>query len=111
VTELKYSEIESANFQGNTQDTFVILRNFKEVDIKSILIDQMRVNPLAYYAILENSNVDKMQEFNDSVTYMNIVIPKEWVDESRISLKIVKKNNFALCFINGYEQDALDLEG
>lgn len=72
----KDRENESLNLSVDEHEqTLLYCRNFNEDEIKSIIIDQMRVNPIVYYEIQLNSSIDKIFEFNDVVIFYNIVIP------------------------------------
>ncbi len=61
--------------------------------------------------MLENSNVDKVYEYNGTTVYSNIVVPVDWIEEEYLSVSLVKKGRVALCFILNRSRETFDLEG
>ena len=94
-----------------SEQTLLFCWNFNEDEIKAVLIDQMRVNPIVYYEVLLTSTIDKVFEFNDVVIFFNIVIPsRDDHPENHIILKVVKKGNVAAMFINDVDYKNFDFE-
>ena len=60
------------------KETLVFCRNFTESQIRSMIVEKMRANPLIYYEVLLNSPIDKYQEFSDNTQFYNIVIPGDF---------------------------------
>ena len=70
----------------------------------------MKINPIVFYEVLLNSMIDKVYEFNDTVIYYNIVIPMTYLSADHVILKLIKKGNVAVMFINDTGVDSFPIE-
>ena len=96
---------------NDREQTLLICRNFNEDEIKTVLIEQMRVNPIVFYEVLLNSTIDKVFEFNDVAIFYNVVIPGPADSpDDLIIVKIVKKGPVAALFINDVDYAEWDFE-
>lgn len=71
-------------------------------------MNNFHVNPVLYSSILQNSATDHIFEFNQTTLYFNIAVPLDWVKESYVLLKLIKKDNISILLINGINDQEFD---
>jgi len=74
------------------------------MELKRFVVDHLGLSFQILLWLLENSNVDKIDVFDDSL-YMNIALPLEWFNEDFLSVKIIKNEKYTLCFYNQEKKD------
>lgn len=94
---------------GPEDETLIMCINFREKELKTILIDKLNVNPIMFYEWMLLSPVDKMFEFDENSVYYNMIINKDNFEETPLILRIIRKQNFAVIIVTQGELDAFQL--
>lgn len=74
------------------------------------MIELLKVNPITFYSVLQNSNTDRFFEFNGNSFFFNIVIPADWIKDSHIIAKFVQKGKIGVVFLNDVAKKTFDIE-
>ena len=94
---------------GPEDETLIMWINFREKELKTILLDKLNLNPIIFYEWMLLSPVDKLFEFDENSIFYNMVINKDNFEETPLILRIVRKQNFVVIIVTQGELDAFQL--
>lgn len=87
------------------EETLIMCLNFRDNELKKLLVDKLKVSPIMYYECMLVSPIDKVFEFyNDSLFY-NMVINRDDFQDSPIILRMIRKQSFAVIIMNQPDGD------
>ena len=90
---------------GPNDETLIMCLNFSDKELKTLLVDMLKVNTIIYYEWMLLSPVDKVYEFADGSTFYNMIINQERFQDTPYILRMIRKDNFAVVIMNQDEGD------
>ena len=90
---------------GSEDETLIMWLNFSDKELKTLLVDMLKVNTIVYYECMLISPVDKVYEFADGSIFYNMIINQEKFQLTPYVLRMIRKNNFAVIIMNQDEKD------
>lgn len=86
-------------------ETLIMCINFSHKELKTLLLDKLKVDPIMYYECMLLSPVDKIYEFDDMAIFYNLVMLRDNIYEEPLIIRIIRKDNFAVFVIKELETD------
>ena len=94
---------------GPEDETLIMCLNFSDQELKTLLVDMLKVEPIIYYECMLQSPVDKVYEFDDGSIFYNMIINRENFTDTPLILRMIRKNNFAVVVMNQEKGDTFML--
>ena len=90
---------------GPGDESLIMCLNFSDKELKTLLVDMLKIEPIIYYECMLLSPVDKVYEFDDGSIFYNMVINRENFMDAPLILRMIRKNNFGVVVMNQKEGD------
>ena len=95
-------------FDGKSE-LFITWINFKENELKTLLIDHLDVNPMLFYECTLLSPIDKMFEFGDEAIFHNLILNNSNFDRNPQIMRIIRKGCFSVLILNQSKEDSFQI--
>lgn len=88
------------------EETLIVCVNFSNKELKLLLLNKLKVNPVMFYECMLLSTVDKVFEFNGRAVFYNIVVSRDVVDTNPIVIRVIRMESFAVVVVNEYDDES-----
>lgn len=87
-------------------ETLIMCINFSAKELRTLLLDKLKVDDIMFYECMLLSPVDKIYEFNDLAIFYNLVMKRDNINDEPLIIRIIRKDNFAVFVIKELENDS-----